>query len=220
MLSSEEIRLTEEMENKNTSLISESFDIAVFLLNEYIDKPKYLNSVQTIINKYKSIRKIKRDGNCFYRGFIYRIFEYISMNNKTELYNKMLNKMVEARDLVKKDICKRICYLICDDDSPHGVFALFNKAEPTYQYIENGNWLNEDEYITLHRIASDGKLKGIFNFLIEYCKNISNNIRIDTHPNNHIMQNQIEKNDFKKCGTIYVADGSARIAYQWSKNHE
>ena len=87
-----------------------------------------------------------------------------------------------TRDLVKKDICKRICYLICDDDSPHGVFALFNKAEPTYQYIENGNWLNEDEYITL--------------------------------------QNQIEKNDFKKCGTIYVADGSARIAYQWSKNHE
>ncbi|WP_292609118.1 hypothetical protein [Methanobrevibacter sp. UBA188] len=125
-----------------------------------------------------------------------------------------------TRDLVKKDICKRICYLICDDDSPHGVFALFNKDEPTYQYIENGNWLNEDEYITLHRIASDGKLKGIFNFLIEYCKNISNNIRIDTHPNNHIMQNQIEKNDFKKCGTIYVADGSARIAYQWSKNHE
>jgi hypothetical protein len=54
-----------------------------------------------------------------------------------------------TRDLVKKDICKRICYLICDDDSPHGVFALFNKAEPTYQYIENGNWLNEDEYITL-----------------------------------------------------------------------
>ena len=27
-----------------------------------------------------------------------------------------------------------------------------------------------------------------------------------------------EKNSFEKCGTIYVADGSPRIAYQWSKN--
>ena len=112
MSSSEEIRLTEEMENKNTSLISESFDIAVFLLNEYIDKPKYWNSVQTIINKYKSIRKIKRDGNGFYRGFIYRIFEYISMNNKTELYNKMLRKIEEARDLAKRNLSDSLSNLI------------------------------------------------------------------------------------------------------------
>ena len=31
------------------------------------------------------------------------------------------------------------------------------------------------------------------------------------------MQKQIEKNGFKKCGTIYVRDGSPRIAYQWVK---
>jgi len=99
-----------EMENlirqdidANTPLISESSDIAS-LLNEYRDNSQYLNSVQTIANKYKSIRKIRRDGNCFYRGFIYRIFEYISVNNKTELYNKMLRKIDEARDLAKKNL--------------------------------------------------------------------------------------------------------------------
>jgi len=94
-----------------TPLISESLDIAV-LLNEYIDQPEYLNSVQTIINKYKTIRKIKRDGNCFYRGFIYRIFEYISMNNKTELYNKMLRKIEEARDLAKRNLSDSLSNLI------------------------------------------------------------------------------------------------------------
>ncbi len=120
-------------------------------------------------------------------------------------------------ELIREDISKGRCYLICDDDTPHGVFALFDGLEPTYQYIENGEWLNDNPYITLHRIASDGKVHGIFKCAITYCKGISDDIRIDTHDKNRIMQRQIEKQGFKKCGTIYVSDGSARIAYQWSK---
>lgn len=124
-----------------------------------------------------------------------------------------------SEDLVKEDISKGISYLIYDDsfDDPHGVFVLIDGLEPTYQYIEDGNWLNDEPYITLHRIASDGKVHGIFKAAIDYCKSICDNIRIDTHNNNEIMQKQIEKNGFKKCGTIYVKDGSPRIAYQWIK---
>ena len=29
-------------------------------------------------------------------------------------------------------------------------------------------------------------------------------------------QSLIEKNGFTKCGTIYVKNGTARIAYQWT----
>ena len=97
------------------------------------------------------------------------------------------------------------------------IMSLIGGLEPTYQYIENGSWLNDDDYITLHRIASDGKGHGIFQSAMDYCKSICDNIRIDTHSNNVIMQKQIEKNGFKKCGTIYVRDGSPRIAYQWRK---
>ncbi|WP_197031813.1 hypothetical protein [Methanobrevibacter sp. YE315] len=122
-----------------------------------------------------------------------------------------------SRDLIEHDIENEVCLLICDDESPHGVFALFSGDEPTYQYIEDGEWVNDDEYVTVHRIASDGKLHGIFKCVIDYCKGISDNIRIDTHKSNKIMQKQIEKNGFRKCGTIYVADGSPRIAYQWSR---
>ena len=122
-----------------------------------------------------------------------------------------------SEDLVREDISKGISYMICDRDNPHGVFVLIDGLEPTYQYIENGSWINEEPYITLHRIASDGKLHGIFKSAIDYSKSISDNIRIDTHSNNVIMQKQIEKNGFKKCGTIYVREGSPRIAYQWVK---
>ena len=119
-------------------------------------------------------------------------------------------------ELIKKDIANGNCYLVCDGSGPHGVFALLDDNEPTYEYIENGEWLNDDIYATVHRIASDGKLHGIFECAINYCKTKSDNIRIDTHKNNIIMQKQIEKHGFQKCGTIYVADGTARIAYQWS----
>lgn len=123
-----------------------------------------------------------------------------------------------AEELILEDVKNEKSLLICEDDEPHGVFALFEGSEPTYQYIENGEWLNDSPYVTLHRIASDGKVRGIFDCAIEYCKGISENIRIDTHKNNIIMQKKIEKQGFVKCGTIYVADGSPRIAYQWSND--
>ncbi|MBR4396591.1 MAG: hypothetical protein IKS93_01915 [Methanobrevibacter sp.] len=119
--------------------------------------------------------------------------------------------------MIRDDIDNEVCHLIYDDECVHGVFALFDNIEPTYQYIEDGQWLNDESYVTVHRIASDGKVHGIFKCVADYCKSISDNIRIDTHENNSIMQKQIENNGFKKCGTIYVRDKSPRIAYQWSK---
>lgn len=123
-----------------------------------------------------------------------------------------------SRDLIKKDIDDGICHVICDDDDIHGVFALVSGDEPTYEYIENGQWLNDNAYVTVHRIVGDGKVGGIFKCAMKYCKNVCNNIRIDTHKSNLIMQSLIEKNGFRRCGTIYVRDGSARIAYHYAKN--
>ncbi len=119
------------------------------------------------------------------------------------------------KEKIIEDIDNEISYLICDDENIYGVFAIFEGEEPTYKHIENGKWINEDKYITIHRIASDGTQKGIFKCLIDYCKSKFENIRIDTHHDNKIMQKLIERNGFKKCGKIYVADGSPRIAYHW-----
>ena len=123
-----------------------------------------------------------------------------------------------SEDLIIKDIDDGLCHLICDGKKIHGVFALFEGVEPTYEYIEDGKWLNDEDYVTVHRIASDGEAHGIFRSAIDYCKSISDNIRIDTHRDNLTMQKLIERNGFEKCGTVYVRDGSSRIAYQWSRH--
>ena len=56
-------------------------------------------------------------------------------------------------DLIKSDIDKNACKVIYDKDEIHGVFALFDGTEPTYKHIEGGNWLNEEPYLTIHRLA-------------------------------------------------------------------
>jgi len=112
--SNEDIELTNsilaiEMENlirndmdQNTPLISDLLNIST-LVDEYIENQQYINSVKEIANKYKSIRKIRRDGNCFYRGFIYRIFEYICINKNNNLFEKMIGKIELAKTLAKKN---------------------------------------------------------------------------------------------------------------------
>ena len=122
-----------------------------------------------------------------------------------------------SRELIASDIENEVCRLICGEEKIHGVFALFEGVEPSYEHIDDGQWLNDDPYVTVHRISSDGEVHGIFKCAIDYCKGISDNIRIETHKSNLIMQKQIERNGFEKCGTVYVRDGSERIAYQWSR---
>ena len=118
--------------------------------------------------------------------------------------------------LIKSDIRSGVCKVIYDEDGVHGVFALFEDAEPTYAHIENGNWLNNEPYVTIHRIAGDGKVHGLFQCAVNFCKGRSRNIRIDTHADNLTMQRLIEKSGFKKCGIIHVHDGTPRIAYHWT----
>lgn len=95
----------------------------------------------------------------------------------------------------------------------HGVFAFFLGEDPTYGYIEGGQWKSTEPYGTIHRIASDGS-GGIVTAAVKYCENIISHLRIDTHHDNRVMQHVVEKHGFQRCGIIYIADGSPRIAYE------
>lgn len=121
-------------------------------------------------------------------------------------------------ELIKEDIEKGICHTICDFEGIHGVFALLTEPEPTYTHIEGGSWLNDEPYLTVHRVAGDGKTHGIFSCIAGHCKSLSDNVRVDTHSKNLTMQRQVEKNGFVRCGIIYVRDGSPRIAYHWTRH--
>lgn len=117
-------------------------------------------------------------------------------------------------ETVWNDIRQGQAYVMTTQNRICGVFAFIIGTEPTYQLIENGAWLNDAPYGTIHRIAGNGQAGGILKGALSFCGQQINNIRIDTHDDNHIMQHLLLKYGFRKCGYIYVDDGSRRIAYQ------
>lgn len=123
-----------------------------------------------------------------------------------------------SEELVRSDIDSGICNLICEGGTVHGVFVLRGGADPTYQRIDGGEWLNDEPYMTIHRIAGDGKVHGLFRCAADYAKSCCDNVRVDTHHDNLTMQKLIASNGFRECGIIYTAKGSPRIAYHWTKN--
>ena len=77
-----------------------------------------------------------------------------------------------------------------------------------------GQWLNDKPYGVIHRIASDGKTKGIGSFCVNWVVSQCGNVRIDTHRDNVVMQNMLKKNGFQYCGIIHIENGEERLAYQ------
>ncbi len=94
-------------------------------------------------------------------------------------------------------------------------FALIIGEDPTYRVIEDGAWLNENPYGTVHRLAARTAVHGVANYVFDWCKGKVDNLRADTHEDNKVMQHILEKNGFVRCGRIYVADGTPRIAFQF-----
>lgn len=116
-----------------------------------------------------------------------------------------------ANDITEKN---HLYVLKTDDGEIHGVFAFIRGKDPTYSVIKDGHWLSDDEYATLHRVAGDGEVNGLFDAIVAFCRSQIPHLRIDTHADNKIMQHLIEKNGFKKCGLIFTDDGTSRIAYE------
>lgn len=117
--------------------------------------------------------------------------------------------------LLWQDIRQRRSYVMLGDDGQvHGTFMFYVGEDATYRNIENGNWLNDRQYGVIHRIASDGHIKGVVRKAAEFAGNYCDNLRIDTHFDNRIMQHALEENGFVRCGIIHLEDGSPRIAYQ------
>ena len=85
-----------------TPLISPELPITI-LLEDYKSNNEYSSSIKQITDKYKSIKKVRRDGNCFYRSFIYRIFEHICTRNDKALYDHIIKKITEAKELIKRN---------------------------------------------------------------------------------------------------------------------
>ena len=104
------------------------------------------------------------------------------------------------------DIARGHSYVCMHPNYPGliGTFYFAVEEEPTYRKID-GAWMNDLPYGVVHRLASDGRSKGLF----QACLNF-------THADNKRMRHLLLESGFIPCGTIYVADGSPRIAYHKS----
>lgn len=116
------------------------------------------------------------------------------------------------KETVTEDIELQQLYLLCEGDIIHGVFAFIPGVDPTYNEID-GAWLNDEPYAAVHRVASAGLMKGVLSHIMAYCAERCDNIRIDTHLDNKIMQHQLTKLGFIHCGTIILDIGEPREAY-------
>ena len=124
-----------------------------------------------------------------------------------------------SRELITEDIEKGQLFVCLggSDDKIHGVFAFSLGDDPTYNIIEGGEWLNNEPYGTIHRMASDGTIRGLLEKSMPFCLSLTDNVRIDTHADNQPMLDAVRRYGFRHCGVIYVADGSPREAFQYAK---
>lgn len=120
------------------------------------------------------------------------------------------------------DIKQGELYVLTQNLQIVGTMTLAN-YEPTYEKIIDGKWLNNDNYLVIHRIAiHQSFLKhGYASELISFAKSLAilrhiDSIRVDTHHNNLSMQKLVLKQGFQYCGIIHLnqIDDKERLAYE------
>ena len=122
------------------------------------------------------------------------------------------------RELLESDIANGHLFVIEEDGAVHAVFAFILGNDPTYNYIEDGHWLNDKPYGTIHRIGGDGTVKGVLAKALAFALKYTDEVRADTHADNRPMQRALAKNGFVRCGVSYLENGDPRVAYPYSKD--
>ncbi|GAA0856289.1 GNAT family N-acetyltransferase [Clostridium nitritogenes] len=124
-------------------------------------------------------------------------------------------------DVIRNDILNNDSYVFIKNNEIVATSVVSFDGEKTYDKIYDGNWISNDEFAVIHRIAISNKYKGtgiaseIIKMIEAICldKNV-HSIKVDTHEFNMPMQKLLKKNDFKYCGVIYLEDKSKRVAFE------
>jgi Sortase and related acyltransferases len=127
-------------------------------------------------------------------------------------------------EILKQDIEEDISYVLILNGEVVGAAALQQGYDQNYQNMTSGTWDSESDvtYSVIHRIAIEADHQGehLSAALIQQLLTMSHylgyqDVRIDTHPDNHVMQHIILSNGFEEKGTITMdEDHGVRKAYQ------
>lgn len=117
--------------------------------------------------------------------------------------------------LLREDMDNGDSYVIQKGNTIVATFVLRGGTDPTYNVIYDGQWLNDEPYAVIHRVASSGEVKGVIRVVLDFARRQYRNIRVDTHADNKVMQHLMQKEGFRYCGVIHCWNGTERLAYQY-----
>ena len=116
---------------------------------------------------------------------------------------------------INLDEQRNVGFVVEDNGKIEAYFACIKSPEPTYNVIYRGSWLdNKQPYYVIHRLASANGVKGIFKLVVDWTETFTQNLRVDTHRDNAVMQHLARKSGFSYCGIIYLVNGDERLAFQ------
>lgn len=121
-----------------------------------------------------------------------------------------------SKAMIEEDIRLGVGYVILETEQsgqPSGYFVLMDGPDPTYSEIYDGAWSYDKPYGVIHRLASDGSLRGIASAVFDFAASRYLYLRIDTHRDNAVLQQILKQHLFAYCGIIYLANGSPRLAF-------
>ncbi len=119
--------------------------------------------------------------------------------------------------LLREDIAGGHSYVCLHEGRIVGTFFFTcgEDPEPTYRVIEQGAWRYGGPYGVVHRLASDGSVKGVGRFCLDWALARCGHVRIDTHGDNTVMQGLLKGCGFVPCGIIHVVeDPYPRLAFE------
>ncbi len=124
------------------------------------------------------------------------------------------------RERIENDVLAQVGRVLCIDGRAIAYGVVVYTGESAYNNLQGGSWLTEGTpYATIHRlcVADEEVGKGAgraFMTLVE--KEVAlrgvASIRVDTHPDNRIMQSLIASLGYTYCGTVTYE--SPRLAYE------
>jgi len=129
---------------------------------------------------------------------------------------------------IRNDIARGESYVVIRGEQVLATAMITFAPDPNYAAIYDGEWLlaTPKSYATIHRIAVDlsERGRGIAEWIVRQTERMcrkrgADSLRIDTHRDNRSMQRVAEKNGMTLCGTIYLADGAERLAYEKIMNN-
>ncbi|CAK91877.1 unnamed protein product (macronuclear) [Paramecium tetraurelia] len=80
-------QIKNEIEAQDPFIITQPIELQI-LESEYLQNQGFLQKIQKIRQSYPQFRRVRRDGSCFYRAVLFRIFEYIIESKDQQILDK------------------------------------------------------------------------------------------------------------------------------------